>query len=54
MKIFKVTAEGDTLYIKAKNLRTAQDKFTSVMGEVPSGLLSWSEVDKLPKGEEFL
>jgi hypothetical protein len=54
MKIFKVEAEGDTLYIQAKTLRAAQDKFTSVMGDVPSGLLSWSEVGSLPEGEEFL
>jgi hypothetical protein len=54
MKIFKCEAEGDVVYVQAKNLWTAQDRFTSFMGEVPSGLLTWTEVDKLPKGEEFL
>jgi hypothetical protein len=54
MPIFKVEAEGDTVYIKAKNLRAAQDRFTSFMGEIPSGLLTWTEVPELPEGEEFL
>jgi hypothetical protein len=54
MKIFKVDVEGDTIYIQAKTLRAAQDRFTSFMGEFPDGLLTWVEVDDAPEGEDFL
>lgn len=54
MKIFKVEACGDVLYIKAPHQSDALRKLEEKMGPIPSSLLKWSEVKKLPKGEEFL
>ena len=53
-EIFKVEAEGDTLYIKAVDKKAAQDRLTEVMGPIPASMLRWSSVEKLPKGEELL
>ena len=52
--IFKVEAEGDTVYIEAVDKETALARLTEVMGPIPKSLLKWSSVSKLPKGEEFL
>ena len=52
--IFKVEAQGDTLYIKAPTLEDAKLQLTEKIGPIPERLLKWSEVKKLPKGEEFL
>jgi hypothetical protein len=54
MKIFKAEAEGDTIYVEAEDLDLAKNKFTAVMGEMPEGLVTWSEVDSLPEGEELM
>lgn len=53
-KIFRVKAQGDTLYIRAPTLDGAKLRLVEAMGVIPERLLSWSEVKKLPKGEEFL
>ncbi len=52
--IFKVEAEGDTVYIEAEDKKTAHARLTEIMGPIPSSLLKWSSVEKLPKGEELL
>jgi hypothetical protein len=54
MKIFKVEAEGDTMYIQAPDKDSARVRLFKFTGEMPENLLTWSEVDALPKGEEFL
>jgi hypothetical protein len=54
MKIFKVEAQGDTLYIQANHQSDALRQLEEFSGPIPSSLLTWSEVKKLPKGEEFL
>lgn len=52
-KTFKVEAEGDTLYFGASDLDDAKAQFTALMGDVPESLLTWSEEDALPDGEEY-
>jgi hypothetical protein len=54
MKIFKVEAQGDTLYIRANHQSDALRQLEEFSGPIPSSLLTWSEIDKLPKGEELL
>lgn len=54
MSIYKVDAIGDTMYIQAESQEEAQEKLFETTGEIPEGLLSWSIVNKLPKGEELL
>jgi hypothetical protein len=54
MKIFKVEAEGDVLYIQAPTKEDAHLQLTEKLGPIPNYLLKWSEVKKLPKGEDFL
>lgn len=51
---FKVEAEGDTLYVAADSLDNAKKRFTEMIGEVPDSLVTWTEVDELPAGEEAL
>lgn len=54
MKIFKVEAQGDTMYIQAPSQLKAQERLEEMCGFIPEELLTWSEVKKLPKGEDFL
>jgi hypothetical protein len=54
VKIFKVEAEGDTMYIQAEDKRAAQTRFTEKIGDIQVELLKWDEVDTLPDGEEFM
>lgn len=54
MKIFKVEAEGDVVYIQAKDESYARQRLTEVMGAIPDSLVKYTVVKKLPKGEEFL
>lgn len=49
--IFKVEAEGDTVYIFADSLIDAMEKFQGIMGDIPEDLLTWTQVDKVPAGE---
>jgi hypothetical protein len=53
-KIFKVKAQGDTFYIQAPTKEDAHLQLTEKIGTIPERLLTWTEVTKLPKGEEFL
>lgn len=54
MKIFKVEAQGDTLYIRAPHKSDALRQLEEFAGPIPSSLLTWTEIAKLPKGEQFL
>lgn len=54
MAIFKVEAEGDTAYLQADSLDEAKGRFEAVVGKIPESLLTWTPVDALPDGEEFL
>ena len=54
MKIFKAEAEGDTLYIQAKNKKEAEERLETFCGELPPGMVHWTEGVKLPPGEELL
>ena len=53
-KIFKVEAEGDTMYINADNLDQAKYRLLKMVGPIPESMLTWTEASELPKGEEFL
>jgi hypothetical protein len=53
-KIFKVEAYDDTLYIQAPTKEDAHLQLTEKIGFIPEHLLTWTEVNKLPKDEEFL
>lgn len=52
--IFKFSAMGDTVYVKAQTEAEAMRKFTASMGDVPRSMLAINVVKALPKGEEFL
>ena len=55
MKTYKCEAMGDVVYIQADDLLSAKARFTEVMGDdVPESMLTWSEVESLPDGEEYL
>ena len=54
MKIFKAEAQGDTMYIKAKDQADALRQLEEACGPIPSSLLTWSIVAKLPKNQELL
>ena len=50
--IWKVEAQGDTIYFKEETLKDAERKFKDFFGEVPKKLVTWTEVDELPDGIE--
>jgi hypothetical protein len=53
--IYKVEAEGDTLYIVATDKHQAEARLAEVMGgSIPSNLLTWTIIDELPDGKEAL
>ncbi len=54
-KIFKCEAQGDTrMYFKAVTVDDARVRLIEVTGEqIPEELLTWTEVDKVPEGEEY-
>jgi len=54
MKIYKITAEGDVVYVKAADRVAAYARLIALMGPIPQSLLTYEEVPKLPEGEEFL
>lgn len=54
MMIFRCTAEGDEVFIKADNLAAAKNHFKKFMGNVPQDLLKWEVVESAPEGTEFL
>lgn len=54
MAIWKVQAEGDTVYIEAPDREAAEDRLTQFMGDIPTHLLTFTIVDKMPDDEELL
>jgi hypothetical protein len=57
MPIYKVEAEGDTLYIEAYDLAGAKSKFYRTVGDIPEWMLTWTEnisPSEIPDGEEPL
>jgi hypothetical protein len=54
MMIFRCSAEGDEVFIKADNLAAAKSRFKEFMGDVPQSLLKWEVVESAPEGTEFL
>lgn len=53
-KIFKVEAEGDVVYVDATDLADAKKQFKQKIGDIPSSLLTFSQVDSLPEDEVFI
>jgi hypothetical protein len=51
-QVFRVDAEGDTLYIDAPTIERARDILRQHMGEIPESLLTWRGPVPLPPGEE--
>lgn len=53
-QVFKVEAQGDTVYIDAFTRVEAQLILKQYMGDIPESLLTWSGPIPLPDGEEAL
>lgn len=54
MKIYKIEAQGDTMYVKAIDESAALKRLSEFAGDIPRSLLTITVVSKLPEGEEFL
>lgn len=54
MKIYKVEAYGDTLYVQGVSKDEAYDRLTEFTGPIPRGILTWSEIEELPVGEDLI
>jgi hypothetical protein len=54
MLTFKVEAQGDTIYIQAPTKADAELKFVEAFGKVPKKLLTWTQIDAIPDGEEAI
>lgn len=55
MKLFKCEAQGDVLYFKASTQEGARQKLCDLLGEeIPESVLTWTEIEELPEGEELL
>lgn len=54
MKIFKVSAQDDTVYVRAETAELAYEKMNKVFGFIPASLMTIVEVAELPKGETLL
>lgn len=54
MQIFKVSAMGDQMFIKADSQEEARKHMEEFTGPIPDHLLTWETVDALPEGEELL
>lgn len=53
-KIWKIEAEGDTVYTKGGDQHDAYCNFVKLIGQMPFELLTFSTVDELPEGEELI
>jgi hypothetical protein len=53
-EVFRVEAQGDTMYIDAFTRVEAQLILRRHMGDIPESLLSWSGPMPFPAGEEAL
>jgi hypothetical protein len=55
MKLFKCEAQGDVLYFNSDTQQGAYNKMCDLLGEeIPQSLLTWTEIETLPEGEEAL
>lgn len=54
MKIFKIEAEGDEVYVQAVHEESAIFIMSDAMGAIPRDLLTVTEVPELPEGVELL
>ena len=52
--IWKVEAEGDTVFVRGATIDEAEHKFENAFGFIPKKLVTWTEVDDIPDGEEFI
>ena len=52
--IYRIEAQGDTLYVKAESEEVAIKRMEQFTGPIPRKLLTITTVAALPKGEEFL
>ena len=52
--IWKVEAEGDTVYVEGATIDEAEEKFRNAFGFIPCKLVKWAEVENLPEGEELI
>lgn len=53
-QIFRVTAEGDTIYIGAFCREDAEKVFQRYFGDMPTALVTWKLVPEAPDDEEVL
>lgn len=53
-RIWQVGAENDCVYIEAGDRLEADRIFRANMGDVPTAMLTWTEIDAIPEGEEAL
>lgn len=53
-KIWKIEAQGDTIYTKGRDQHDAYCNFVKVIGEMPFELLTFTGVQELPAGEELI
>ena len=54
MKIWKIAAQDDAVYVEAENEADAVSVFRARIGDVPRDMLTVSQVDAVPDGEELL
>lgn len=54
LQIYKIDAQGDTIYIEALSESDAVSRLMQVMGHIPRSLLTLAVVKELPDGEELL
>lgn len=53
-QIFKVEAQGDTVYINCETEDDARLKLREAFGFIPEKYLTFTVVEDLPSGEDFL
>lgn len=56
MKAFKVTAQGDTVYVKADSEDKAYERMCEAIGSMPRTMLKFNEIkeSQLPEEEVWL
>lgn len=54
MKIFKIEAVDDTIYVESDSKNDAIIRLQEMIGPIPEELLTVTQVDELPAGEELL
>lgn len=53
-KLWKIEAEGDTVYTKGGDIHDAYCNFVKGIGQMDFELLTFSVVEELPEGEELI